>query len=307
MSDSIARKPWYTPYVRHRGKLLLLAIPFVFLLVFKYAPMGGIAIAFKDFKMTRGIIGSEWCGLDNFKRLFLGEGFLLALRNTLTISVLRLFFGFFAPILLALLMNEVRLSSYKRGVQTLTYLPHFISWVILGGIFLMLFGVDGPVNSMVKSMGGESIPFMTNDVWFIFILIATAIWQGVGYGSVIYLAALSGIDPQLYEAAVVDGAGRWKQTWAITIPCLIPTMITLFILSLGQLLNAGFDQIFNLYSVPVYDVADILDTYVLRQLIGMDYGLATAAGVFKSFVGMGLVIGANALAKKISKGEQGGW
>ncbi len=298
---------WRNKCRQHGGKLMMLAIPFALLITFSYIPMTGIVIAFKDFKMTQGIIGSEWNGLDNFRRLFLGPDFLLALRNTLTISVLRLGVGFFAPIILALMMNEVRLSSYKRGVQTLTYLPHFISWVILGGIFLMLLAVDGPINTLVKAMGGNAVPFLTNDAWFIFILIATGVWQGVGYGSVIYLAALSGIDPQLYEAAVVDGAGRWKQTTKITIPCLIPTMITLFILSLGSLLNAGFDQIFNMYSVPVFDVADILDTYVLRRLIGMDYSLATAAGLFKSVVGMALVIGANSFARMLSKGEQGVW
>lgn len=304
---SARTKPWYADYVKHKGTLLMLLVPFLFLLVFCYIPMTGVLIAFKDFRMAEGILGSPWNGLDNFRRLLMGADFLNALRNTVIISLLRLGFGFLAPVVLALLLNEVRLSSYKRGVQTLTYMPHFISWVILGGIFLMLFSVDGPVNSMVKSMGWDAIPFLTDDAWFLFLLVASAIWQGVGYGSVIYLAALSGIDPVLYEAAVVDGAGRWKQTRHITLPCLIPTMITLFILALGGILNAGFDQIFNMYSVPVYDVSDILDTYVLRRLIGMDYGLATAAGLFKSLVGMGLVIGANALAKAMSKGEQGVW
>jgi len=298
---------WYAEYAKHQGKLLMLLVAFMFLVVFKYVPMTGVLIAFKDFRMSEGMLGSPWNGLDNFRRLFMGSDFLNALRNTITISLLRLGFGFLAPVILALLLNEVRLSAYKRGVQTLTYMPHFISWVILGGIFLMLFAVDGPVNTMVKSMGGKPIPFLTEDAWFLCLLVASAIWQGVGYGSVIYLAALSGIDPVLYEAAVVDGAGRWKQTLHITLPCLIPTMITLFILALGGILNAGFDQIFNMYSVPVYDVSDILDTYVLRRLISMDYGLATAAGLFKSMVGMGLVVGANALAKAISKGEQGVW
>lgn len=300
-------RPWYTDYVKHRGKLLMLAIPFSFILLFAYVPMSGVLIAFKDFRMSEGILGSPWNGLDNFRRLFMGGDFMLALRNTLTISLLRLSLGFFAPVVLALLLNEVRLQGYRRGIQTLTYMPHFISWVILGGIFLMLFSVDGPVNTLVKSLGGQAIPFLTDDVWFIVLLIGSAIWQSVGYGSIIYLAALSGIDPQLYEAAVMDGAGRWKQTVHITLPCLVPTMITLFILALGGILNAGFDQIFNLYSVPVYDVSDILDTYVLRRLISLDYGLATAAGLFKSLVGMTLVIGTNAVAKAMSKGEQGVW
>jgi putative aldouronate transport system permease protein len=299
------KRPWYASYVKHRGKLAMLGLPFLLLAVFNYIPMAGVVIAFKDFRMSAGIVASPWNGLENFRRLFLGADFLLALRNTLVISLLKLGLGFGAPIALALLLNELRANWYKRTVQTLTYLPHFISWVVLGGIFLMVFAVDGPLNALVKSMGGQPIPFLTSNGWFIFILIATAIWQSVGYGSVIYLAALAGIDPQLYEAATVDGAGRWKQTLHITIPSLVPTIITLFILSLGGVLNAGFDQIFNMYSVPVYGVADILDTYVLRRLISMDYSLATAAGLFKSFVGMGLVIGANALAKWLSKGEQG--
>ena len=305
--NDVKKKMWYDDYVKHQGKLLMLGCTFVFLLVFQFVPMGGVLIAFKDFSMTEGILGSPWNGLDNFRKLFAGDDFLLALRNTLTISVLRLGLGFLAPVVLALLLNEIRLNSYKRGIQTLTYMPHFISWVILGGIFLMLFSVNGPVNTLVKSISGEPIPFLTSDGWFIFMLIASGIWQGVGYGSIIYLAALSGIDPQLYEAAVVDGAGRWRQTVHITLPSLVPTMITLFILSLGQLLNAGFDQIYNLYNVSVYDVSDILDTYVLRRLISLDYGLATAAGLFKSLVGMFLIIGANALAKAMSKGEQGVW
>jgi putative aldouronate transport system permease protein len=301
------KKTWYAKYVKQRSLLTMLAITFSFLIVFKYIPMGGVLIAFKDFRMTEGIFGSPWNGIENFQRLFMGPDFLLALRNTIYISVMRLGFGFLAPVVLALLLNEIRLSGYKRGIQSLTYMPYFISWVILGGIFLMLFAVDGPVNTLVQAMGGEPIPFMTHPAWFVFILIASGIWQGVGYGSVIYLAALSGIDPQLYEAAVVDGAGRWKQTLYITLPCLIPTMITLFILSLGGILNAGFDQIFNMYNINVAGVSEILDTYVLRRLISMDYGLATAAGLFKSLVGMGLVIGANSLAKLLTKGEQGVW
>lgn len=301
------KKSALAEYGKHLDLLLMMAVPFAFLIVFQFIPMGGVLIAFKDFSMTRGILGSPWNGVENFHRLFTGGDFLLALRNTLTISVLRLSLGFFAPVILALLLNEIRLNAYKRGIQTLTYLPHFISWVILGGIMLMLFSINGPVNTLIESIGGEPVAFLTSDGWFIFLLIASGIWQGMGYGSIIYLAALSGIDPCLYEAAVVDGAGRWKQTLYITLPSLVPTMITLFILSLGQILNAGFDQIFNMYSIPVYNVADILDTYVLRRLISLDYGLATAAGLFKSLVGMILIILANALAKGLSKGEQGVW
>ncbi|MBT4981144.1 MAG: sugar ABC transporter permease [Gemmatimonadetes bacterium] len=269
--------------------------------------MLGLVIAFKDFRLVDGVMGSAWSGLDNFRRLFGGADFPLALRNTVTISLLRLCFGFFAPIALALMLNEVRLSWYKRTIQTVTYIPYFLSWVILGGIFLIMFAQNGPVNQMAMMVGIEPIEFLTNDFWFIVVIIATGIWQAAGYGAVIYLAALSGISPDLYEAAVVDGAGRWKQTWHITIPGLIPTIVTLFILNLGHVLNAGFDQIYNMYNPMVFDAADIIDTYVLRRIVLMDFGLATGAGLFKSVVGLMMVVLANSLARRVSGGEQGIW
>ncbi|MEI6425145.1 MAG: ABC transporter permease subunit [Lentisphaerota bacterium] len=306
-SPTIRMVPWYTEYLKNRQLLLMLIPGMIFFLIFSYIPMCGIVIAFKNFSMNEGITGSPWCGLDNFRRIFMGSDFLDALRNTLSISVLRLAFGFCAPIALALMLNEIRVSWYKRTIQTITYMPYFFSWVILGGIFLMLFSVDGPVNVISKALYGHPIPFMTSGGWFIFIIVSTAIWQSVGYGAVIYLAALSGIDPSLYEAAVVDGANRWKQTLHITAPCLIPTIITLLILSIGGILNAGFDQIYNMYNPMVYDSADIIDTFVMRKLENMDYSIGTAAGLFKSVVGMALVIGANSFAKYISKGEQGVW
>jgi len=208
---------------------------------------------------------------------------------------------------LALMLNEVRVSWYKRTVQTVTYIPYFLSWVILGGIFLMIFAQNGPANQIAYLFGVDPIEFLTDDFWFIVVVIATGIWQAAGYGAVIYLAALSGISPDLYEAAVVDGAGRWKQTVHITIPGLIPTIITLFILNLGHVLNAGFDQIYNMYNPMVYDAADIIDTYVLRRIVLMDFGLATGAGLFKSVVGLVMVVLANWIARRVSGGEQGIW
>ena len=303
---------------KHRGLLLMLVPGLLFFLVFHYIPMSGVVIAFKQFRMSDGVLGSSWNGLENFRRLFLGADFLDALRNTIVISLLRLGFGFFAPIVLALLLNELRLSWYKRTIQTLTYMPFFFSWVILGGIFLMIFSSRGPANQVVRVFqsaplvgptlfGTEPIRFLTHDAWFIVVLIATGIWHSVGYAAVIYLAALAGIDPALYEAATVDGAGRWKQTWHITIPCLTPTIVTLFILSLGGILNAGFDQIYNMYNPMVYDAADIIDTYVLRRMWHMDFALGTAAGLFKSAVGLALIVIVNAIANRLSGGEQGIW
>ncbi len=294
-------------YRRHKGLLVLVLPGVLFFLLFNYLPMLGLVIAFKDFRLVDGIMGSAWSGLDNFRRLFGGADFPLALRNTVTISLLRLCFGFFAPIALALMLNEIRLSWYKRTIQTVTYIPYFLSWVILGGIFLIMFAQNGPVNQLAMMVGIEPIEFLTNDFWFIVLIIATGIWQAAGYGAVIYLAALSGISPDLYEAAVVDGAGRWKQTWHITIPGLIPTIVTLFILNLGHVLNAGFDQIYNMYNPMVFDAADIIDTYVLRRIVLMDFGLATGAGLFKSVVGLMMVVLANSLARRASGGEQGIW
>ena len=298
---------WSKRYGRYLG-LLSMALPVVaFFLVFNYVPMVGLVIAFKDYVMSDGIVGSAWAGWDNFARLFGSVDFPRAIRNTLTISLLRLGVGFFFPMILALLLNEVRHSGYKRSIQTLTYLPYFFSWVILGGIFLMMLGSNGPVNQMVKLTGSKPIAFLTDDGWFITVLIVTGIWQGAGWGAIIYLAALSGISPTLYEAAMIDGANRWRQTWHVTIPSLVPTMITLFVLSLGGILTAGFDQIYNLYNPMVYDVADIVDTYVLRRMMDLDLGLATAAGLFKGVVGLVLVMGANFLSRRMSKGEQGVW
>jgi len=294
-------------YRRHSGLLLLIVPALAFFIVFNYVPMVGLIVAFKDFVLSEGILRSPWVGLENFARLFGSEDFPRALRNTIVISLLRLGFGFFAPIILALLLNELRLHLFKRAVQTITYLPHFFSWVILGGIFLMLLGGSGPVNAIIRSAGHSPISFLGDDLWFIVVLIVTGIWQGAGYGAVIYLAALSGVDPNLYEAAAIDGAGRWRQTLHVTIPCLIPTIVVLLILNLGHILNAGFDQIYNLYNPIVYDVADIIDTYVLRRLITMDFGLATAAGMFKSVVGLILVVSANWLANRLSGGEHGIW
>ena len=301
------RNRFLTTVARHHDLVIMFMIPAALLVVFCYLPMYGAVIAFKEFRMGEGVMGSAWSGVHNFARLFTGADFLQALGNTVAISLLRMVTGFFAPIALALMLNEVRLGWYKRSIQTLTYLPFFFSWVILGGIFKIVFSMDGPVNSVLAGCGGEPIQFMADKTWFLVILIATGIWQSVGYGAVIYLAAIAGISPTLYEAAKVDGAGRWRQMIHITLPCLVPTMVVLLILSLGGLLNAGFDQIYNMYNPMVYQSSDIIDTYVLRRMVTMDYGLATAAGLFKGVVGLMLIVGANRLANRMSGGEHGIW
>ena len=307
MNRSTSHGGFLRTVMNHRCLLAMFMIPATVLIIFCYLPMFGGLIAFKEFRMSEGVLGSAWSGVGNFVRLFTGADFLRALRNTLTISLLRMGTGFFAPILLALMLNEVRLTWYKRGIQTLSYLPFFFSWVILGGIFKIVFSVDGPINAVVAALGCEPIQFMADKTWFLVVLIVTGIWQGAGYGAVIYLAALAGISPTLYEAAMVDGAGRWRQMLHITLPGLVPTMVVLLILSLGGVLNAGFDQIYNTYNPLVYQTSDIIDTYILRRMATMDYGLATAAGLFKGVVGLALIVGANRLANRLSGGEHGVW
>lgn len=294
---------------RHSVLMLMILPAIVFLIIFSYIPMYGLVIAFKDFSIAEGILGGQWCGLDNFTRLFSGSKFPCVIRNTLVLSTSRLIFGFFAPILLALLLNELRLFWYKRTIQTITYLPYFFSWVVLAGIFRMLLANSGPINSLIVSIAGPdaAVGFLTSNLWFVIVIVTTSIWQGLGYGAVIYLAALAGIPPTLYEAATVDGAGRWKQTWHITLPALVPTMVVLFILSVGGVLNFGFDQVLNMYNPNVYEWGDILGTYVLRRMQAQDFAGATAAGMFKSVVGLVLIVLVNTISRRISRGEQGIW
>ncbi|MCH6258193.1 ABC transporter permease subunit [Puniceicoccaceae bacterium K14] len=296
-----------SPFRKNQELFLMLAPCLLLVFVFLYIPMGGLIVAFKDFRLSLGILDSPWNGVDTFKKLFSSSDFPLALRNTIIISGLRLTVGFVAPIFFAILLNEVRLKWFGRSVQTLTYLPYLFSWVVLGGIFQMLLAESGPINSLLISLGGQAIPFLTDDVWFVITLVVTAIWQTAGYTAVIYLAALAGIDPGLYEAADIDGAGRFRKIIHVTLPMLRPTIIVLFVLQIGYILNAGFDQIYNLYNPSVYDVADVVDTYVLRRLLTMDFSLATAAGLFKSVVGFMMVMFANKLARRWQGGGSGLW
>ncbi len=289
--------------------LLTLAIPgLAFLILFNYVPLYGILIAFEDYIMLDGVFGSEWVGLENFRRLFAGADFTRAFKNTVVISLLRLVAGFPAPIILALMLNEVKALKFKKAMQTLSYLPYFFSWVVLAGIMTMLFSNTGPVNSVISALtGGKTLSFFGDGTLFIIMLVGTAVWQGLGWGSVLYLSALSGIDESLYEAAKIDGASRWKQIIHISLPCIVPTIVTAFILNLSGVLNAGFDQIYNMYNPMVYDVSDILDTYVLRRMQAMDYSLSTAAGLFKSVICLALVVVTNFITKKISDNEMGIW
>lgn len=295
----------FTRIIRNYDLLLLMLPGFVSMIIFSYVPMYGILLAFKDFRMLDGIMGSPWVGFKYFQEMFTMPDFFNVLRNTLGISLIKLFWGFPAPIILALMLNELRSIKFKKVVQNFTYLPYFFSWVVLGGIVRMLFSADGPVNMFIMAMGGERLEFFADGGLFIGLIVGTSIWQSIGWNSIIFLSAISGIDESLYEAANIDGAGRWKQAIHITLPSLIPTIITVFILNLGGILNAGFDQIYNLYNPVVYEAADIIDTYVFRKFEQTDYSFGTAVGLFKSVVGLILVVITNWFVKKLTNDEQG--
>ena len=294
----------FSGYRKHFALVLMFVPVIVYFVIFKYIPMGGIVIAFKNYKISKGIWGSAWCGFDNFTKAFNTPTFARAVRNTLEISGLKLLFGFPAPIILALMLNEVTHLRFKKTVQTITYLPHFLSWVVLAGMFQQLHSPNnGAVNALLRQFFGvqESIYFLGNNKYFRGTLIVTDIWKNVGWSSILYLATISGIDPSLYEAATVDGASRWQCTRYITLPSLVSTIVIMLILSIGSIMDAGFDQVFNLYNSAVYQTGDIIDTYVYRYGLGdMKYSLATAVGLFKNVIAFVLVVGTNLITRKIS-------
>lgn len=303
---SLNIKRWHISGRNINWGMITMVVPVVvYFLVFHYVPMVGLIIAFKNFVATDGIVASPWVGLDNFRHLFSDHQFFSALVNTVVISLLRIIFGFFAPLALAIMLSEVRNAWFRSSVQSITFMPHFFSWVILGGISLMLLSGQGPFNDALAILGLGQVGFLTEGNWFLGTIVVTGIWQSAGYGAVIYLAALAGISPDLYEAAEIDGASRLQKIAHITLPCLVPTIITLFILNLAHVLSAGFDQIYNMYNPLVFDVSDILDTFILRRMMSLDFSFGTAAGMFKSVVGLMFIVAANSLARRMSKGEQG--
>jgi putative aldouronate transport system permease protein len=278
----------------------------LYYLIYKYFPMYGVIIAFKNFDMMEGILGSPWADpwYKYFQQFYESPYFTQLLTNTFLISVYKLIFGMVPPIILAILLNESRVRWFKTLIQTLSYMPHFLSWVIIYGILLMFLSQDsGIVNRWLVDSGSESIPFLTSTEWFRSVLVGSEIWQNLGWGAIIYLAAIAGIDPTLYEAARVDGASRLSMVWHITLPGIRHVIILLLILRLGHMLDAGFEQIYILYNVQVYPVADILDTWVFRTgLEQWNYSLASAVGLFKSAIGLVLVYISNSLAKRWGEG-----
>lgn len=291
-------------YATHYELVLMFLPVLLYFLIFRYVPMYGITLAFKKFNLGLGILGSPWVGLDNFEALFRTPTFLRAVRNTIIISLQRLVFGFPMPILLALMLNEVRHLRFKKTVQTVSYLPHFLSWVILSGLFLQILSPStGPVNHILTEWFGRETPifFLGDNKYFRGTLIFTDVWKGMGWGSILYLATISGIDPSLYEAAVMDGASRLQRIRHITLPFLVPTISILLILNVGGILDAGFDQVFNMYNEAVYETADIIDTYVYRVGLGqMRYSQGTAVGLFKNVIGFFLVILTNKVTQRIN-------
>ncbi len=282
--------------------IYLLALPgLVLLIIFRYIPMYGILIAFKDLNLSKGILGSDWVGLENFIRLTSSDTFKRAFSNTIILSIMKIIFGMPCPIIFALLLNEVRISWFKRSIQTITYIPHFISWVVVAGIFKELLSPStGLVNRVIELLGGEPIFFLADLKWIRSVVVGTEIWKEFGWGAIIYLAAITGIDPNLYEAAAIDGAGRWKQTLHVTLPGLKGTFIVLLIMRLGGIMGSNFEQIYALYSPPVYAKIDVIDTYVFRTTFDtLDFGYTTAAGVMTQVINCILLLTSNRIIKRL--------
>ena len=291
-------------HIKREWQLYLMLIPtIVWLLVFLYKPMYGLQIAFKDYSLFRGVAGSPWIGFEHFQTLFGNDQFIRALRNTLVISFYNLLFGFPMPILLALMFNEVLNQTFKKTAQTIVYLPHFISSVIIAGIVITAFSPSaGIINTALGWFGIDSVYFLTKPEWFRPIFIGTGIWQEAGFQSIVYLAAIAGVSPTLYESAVVDGASRWQMMWKITIPSIMTTIIIMLIIRIGNILEVSFEMIILLYQPATYETADVVNTFIYRQgLQGGQYDFAAAAGLFNAVMAFVLVMTANSISRRYSR------
>jgi len=309
--NTAAKKKYYDllrrDFYRDRVLYLFLLVPMAYYVIFKYFPMYGAIIAFKNFRIGTGIFGSAWVGLANFERLFKTPDFFKILKNTLLLNIYSLVFGFPMPIILAVLLNEVRSPLFRKINQGVLYLPYFISWVVLAGIFIqMLSPSTGIINMILKAVGITPIYFMASNFWWPVMFVISGIWQGTGWGSIIYMAAISAIDPELYEAARIDGANKLRQIWHITLPCIKTTIAIMLILRIGSMMDVGFEHIYNLQNSAVYDVADVISTYVYRVGIqGAQYSYTTAIGLFQSVVSLILVVAANKVTRMM--GEDSLW
>ena len=291
-------------HLRREWQIYLMLIPtLVWFIVFLYKPMYGLQIAFKDYSIFKGVANSPWIGWEHFTYLFDNDQFIRAVWNTIKISALNLIFGFPAPIILALMFNEILHATYKRTAQTIVYLPHFISSVIIAGIVITAFSPSvGIVNTVLGWLGMEPIYFLTKPEWFRPIFVGTGIWQEAGFGSIVFLAAIAGVNPSLYESAVVDGANRWQMMWKITLPSILPTIIIMLIIRIGNIMEVSFELIILLYQPATYETADVVNTFIYRQgLQSGQYDFAAAAGLFNAVVAFVLVMAANTLSRRYSR------
>ena len=289
---------------KNRGIYLLMILPVIWYAVFCYGPMGGLTLAFKKYSGKLGIWGSQWTGWKNFETVFRDPYFFRAVQSTLEINIVMLFLCFPMPIVVALLLNEIRMKRYKKVVQTVLTFPHFLSWVIVGSIIKMMFSSDGPVNDVILSLGGEKIIFMGTKELFRPIIIISSIWKEAGWGSIVYLAAITGIDQQQYEAAEIDGANRWQRMWYITLPSIFPTIAVMLILEMGNIMGGHFDQIFNLRNDVILSAAETLAMFTYRVTFERmpNYGYSTAVSLFSSLINMVLLVGTNTLSMRFGGG-----
>jgi putative aldouronate transport system permease protein len=293
-------------YLRRDWQLYVLVfLPMAFVFLFKFGPMFGLVIAFKDYRIARGFWGSSWVGFKVFQDIFSHRLFIPALRNTLLLNLMDLVFGFPLPIILALLLNEVRAKWFKRTTQTLLYLPHFLSWVIIGALAYQLFSVNtGMVNNLIENMGGKRFPFLTTDIPWLISYVLVGIWQTMGWGTIVYLASISGINPELYEAATVDGAGRFRQCFSVTLPCIRSTIVVLLIMNLGRIMGGSFERINAMMNVAAPEFTTTIPVLVYRWGIqSMNFSRGTALGLFQSIIGLVLVLSANFVSRRL--GEEG--
>lgn len=293
-----AAKDWK----RNRSLYLLVLPVLIFYIMFHYKPMYGAIIAFKDYTPRLGVNGSPWVGLENFNRFFKSIYFVRLIKNTILLSLYNLIFGFPAPIILALLLNEVKSKKFKSVAQTITYLPHFISLIVVTGMLTNFAMTSGLFNDIIVMLGGSRSALLQNPKLYRSIYVASSVWQEIGWSSIIYLSALAGVDSQLYEAAQIDGAGKWKQLLNVTMPAIAPTIIIMLILKIGGLMNMGYEKTILLYNPATYDTADIISSYVYRVgLLEQDWSYSTAIGLFNSVINFGLLIFANRLSKRYSE------
>ncbi|CAN7187633.1 ABC transporter permease [Paenibacillus sp. LjRoot56] len=295
-------------YTSRNRFLYMLLVPVVmYLIIFKYAPMAGEIIAFKNYRLADGLWGSPWVGLEQFEKLFSSRDFYIVLKNTLLLNLYTLLFGFPAPIILALMLNEVRVEWYKRTLQNLLYIPHFISWIVLGSIiYALLSPSTGILNYVLKGIGIEPIYFMADKVWWVISFIVSNIWKEAGFGTILYLAAMASIDPTLYEAAKMDGAGKIRQIWHVTLPGIRSTIAILLILQVGKMMDVGFEHVYALSNPTVISVSEVISTYVYKHgIVNLQYSYTTALGLFQSVLALILMVSVNRIIKAL--GERGLW